>query len=240
MIILRFIIAVLVLNTLGNSQQRKIKLDIMDKNDISLNYLFYLPEDYKDDKEKKWPMILFLHGKGERGDDLELVKIHGIPKIVNSKKDFSFIAVSPQCPIEFVWRDKEMLIALESLLLKLVKNFRIDKSRVYATGLSMGGRGTWAIAAYRPDLFAAAAPICGGGDSETASRLTKLPFWVFQGALDTVHYPEESEIMIKALKNKGGEVRYTLYPELHHDSWTITYDNPELYKWFLSKNNNNN
>ena len=238
MIILRFIIAVLVLSTLGNSQQRKIKLDIMDKNDISLNYLFYLPEDYKDDKEKKWPMILFLHGMGERGDDLELVKIHGIPKIVSSKKDFSFIAVSPQCPIEFVWRDKEMLIALESLLLKLVKNFRIDKSRIYVTGLSMGGRGTWAIAAHRPDLFAAAAPICGGGDPETASSLTKLPFWVFQGALDTVHYPEESEIMIKALKNNGGEVRYTLYPELHHDSWTITYDNPELYKWFLSKKNN--
>ncbi len=130
-----------------------------------------------------------------------------------------------------------MLIALESLLLKIIKNYRVDKSQIFVTGLSMGGRGTWAITAHRPDLFAAAAPICGGGDPATASRLTKLPFWVFQGALDNVHYPEESEIMIEALKNKGGEVRYTLYPELHHDSWTITYDNPELYKWFLSKNN---
>lgn len=238
MIILRFIIVSILLCASGNSQQRKIKSDIIEKNNISLDYLFYLPEDYKNDKDKKWPTILFLHGMGERGDDLELVKIHGIPKIVNSKKDFQFIAISPQCPIDFVWRDEEMLIALESLLLKIIKNFRVDKSRLYVTGLSMGGRGTWAIAAYRPDLFAAAAPICGGGDPLTASRLTKLPFWVFQGALDEVHFPKESEIMIKSLKNKGGEVRYTLYPELHHDSWTITYDNSELYKWFLSKSNN--
>ena len=238
MIILRFIIVSILFCASGNSQQRKIKSDIIEKNIISLDYLFYLPEDYKNDKDKKWPTILFLHGMGERGDDLELVKIHGIPKIVNSKKDFQFIAISPQCPIDFVWRDEEMLIALESLLLKIIKNFRVDKSRLYVTGLSMGGRGTWAIAAYRPDLFAAAAPICGGGDPTTASRLTKLPFWVFQGALDEVHFPKESEIMIKSLKNKGGEVRYTLYPELHHDSWTITYDNSELYKWFLSKSNN--
>ena len=238
MIILRFIIVSILLCASGNSQQRKIKSDIIEKNNISLDYLFYLPEDYNKDKDKKWPTILFLHGMGERGDDLELVKIHGIPKIVDSKKDFQFIAISPQCPIDFVWRDEEMLIALESLLLKIIKNFRVDKSRLYVTGLSMGGRGTWAIAAYRPDLFAAAAPICGGGDPTTASRLTKLPFWVFQGALDEVHFPKESEIMIKSLKNKGGEVRYTLYPELHHDSWTITYDNSELYKWFLSKSNN--
>ena len=131
-----------------------------------------------------------------------------------------------------------MLEALESLLVKIVKNYRVDKSRIYVTGLSMGGRGTWAIAAHRPELFAAAAPICGGGDPKTASKLITIPFWVFQGALDNVHYPEESEVMIQALKKEGGEVRYTLYPELHHDSWTITYDNPDLYKWFLSKENN--
>ena len=238
MIILRFTIISILLCSLGSSQQRKIKSNIIDKNKIGLDYLLYLPKDYNVDKEKKWPTILFLHGKGERGDDLELVKIHGIPKIVSTKKDFKFIAISPQCPNDYVWRDEEMLIALESLLLKMIKNFRIDKSRLYVTGLSMGGRGTWAIAAHRPDLFAAAAPICGGGDPSTAFRLTKLPFWVFQGALDKVHYPKESEIMIKDLKNKGGEVRYTLYPNLHHDSWTITYDNSELYKWFLSKSNN--
>ena len=175
---------------------------------------------------------------GERGNDLDQVKIHGIPKIVDAKRDFPFIAISPQCPLDFVWRDQEMLEALESLLLEIVKNYRVDKSRIYVTGLSMGGRGTWAIAAHRPDIFAAAAPICGGGNPKTASKLTTIPFWVFQGALDKVHYPEESEVMIQALKKEGGDVRYTLYPELYHDSWTITYENPDLYKWFLSKKNN--
>jgi predicted peptidase len=115
MIILRFIIVSILLCASGNSQQRKIKSDIIEKNNISLDYLFYLPEDYKNDKDKKWPTILFLHGMGERGDDLELVKIHGILKIVNSKKDFQFITISPQCPIDFVWRDEEMLIACLSV-----------------------------------------------------------------------------------------------------------------------------
>ena len=238
MIILRFVVVFILLCSLGNAQQRKMGLDNIDKNKVSLNYLFYLPESYQVDENIDWPLVLFLHGMGERGNDLELVKVHGIPKIVDTKRDFPFIAVSPQCPMDYVWRDQEMLEALESLLIKIIKNYRVDKSRIYVTGLSMGGRGTWAIVAHRPDLFAAAAPICGGGDPKTASKLITVPFWVFQGALDTVHYPKESEVMIQSLKKVGGEVRYTLYPELHHDSWTITYDNPDLYKWFLSNKNN--
>ena len=231
-------LAFLFLCSFGNAQQRKMGSDSIDNNNIGLNYLFYLPENYQINEKSDWPLLLFLHGMGERGNDLDQVKIHGIPKIVDAKRDFPFIAISPQCPLDFVWRDQEMLEALESLLLEIVKNYRVDKSRIYVTGLSMGGRGTWAIAAHRPDLFAAAAPICGGGNPKTASKLTTIPFWVFQGALDKVHYPEESEVMIQALKKEGGDVRYTLYPELHHDSWTITYDNPDLYKWFLSKKNN--
>ena len=238
MIILRFVVVFILLCSLGNAQQRKMGLDNIDKNKVSLNYLFYLPESYQVDENIDWPLVLFLHGMGERGNDLDLVKVHGIPKIVDTKRDFPFIAVSPQCPMDYVWRDQEMLKALESLLIKIIKNYRVDKSRIYVTGLSMGGRGTWAIVAHRPDLFAAAAPICGGGDPKTASKLITVPFWAFQGALDTVHYPKESEVMIQSLKKVGGEVRYTLYPELHHDSWTITYDNPDLYKWFLSNKNN--
>jgi predicted peptidase len=172
---------------------------------------------------------------GERGDDLELVKIHGIPKIVKTQKDFPFIAVSPQCPTEYVWRDKKMLQAIESLILKIIKNYRIDKTRVYVTGLSMGGYGTWALAARRPDLFAAAVPICGGGDPATVNVLKNLPIWVFHGGLDKVVLPEESEKMVRALEKAGGKVRYTLYPEAYHDSWIETYDNPALYDWMLSK-----
>ena len=222
----------IIMLSLGFAQQRKMKH--LNEDGIDLEYLFFLPKDYYIAKKTAWPLILFLHGMGERGDDLELVKIHGIPKIVKTKEDFPFIALSPQCPTEYVWRDKKMLKAVESLIMKIIKNYRVDKTRVYVTGLSMGGRGTWAIATHRPDLFAAAVPICGGGDPRTAGLLRDLPFWVFHGAFDEVHYPEESEKMIHALKKAGGKVRYTLYPEAYHDSWTETYDNLALYDWMLS------
>ena len=219
--------------SVGFAQQRK--MEHLNEDEIDLKYLFYLPKDYYNAKKIAWPLILFLHGMGERGNDLELVKIHGIPKIVKTQKDFPFIAVSPQCPTEYVWRDKKMLQAVESLILKIIKNYRVDKTRVYVTGLSMGGYGTWMLAARQPDLFAAAVPICGGGDPATVNVLKNLPIWVFHGVLDKVVLPEESEKMIRALEKAGGKVRYTLYPESYHDSWTETYDNPALYDWMLSK-----
>ena len=139
---------IVIMLSLGFAQQRKMALEVTNENEIDLKYLFFLPQDYYSDKNTRWPLILFLHGMGERGTDLELVKIHGIPKIVKTQKDFPFIAISPQCPIEYVWRDKEMLQAVESLILKIIKNYQVDKTRVYVTGLSMGGRGTWAIATH--------------------------------------------------------------------------------------------
>jgi predicted peptidase len=223
----------IIMLSVGFAQQRK--MEHLNEDEIDLKYLFFLPKDYYNAKKTAWPLILFLHGMGERGDDLELVKIHGIPKIVKTQKDFPFIAVSPQCPTEYVWRDKKMLQAVESLILNIIKNYRIDKTRVYVTGLSMGGYGTWALAARRPELFAAAVPICGGGDPATVNVLKNLPIWVFHGGLDKVVLPEESEKMVRALEKAGGKVRYTLYPEAYHDSWIETYDNPALYDWMLSK-----
>ena len=224
--------------SVGFAQQRKMKH--LNEDEIDLKYLFSLPKDYSNAKKTTWPLILFLHGMGERGDDLELVKIHGIPKIVKTQEDFPFIAISPQCPIEYVWADKKMLRALESLVLKIIKNYRIDKTRVYVTGLSMGGYGTWALATRRPDLFAAAVPICGGGDPATVNILKNLPIWVFHGGLDKVVLAEESEKMVRALEKAGGKVRYTLYPEAYHDSWTETYDNSALYDWMLSNRKTEN
>ena len=229
----KYLLFIIIILSVGFTQQRKMGLKDTNENEIDLKYLFFLPQDYYSDKNTRWPLILFLHGMGERGDDLELVKIHGIPKIVKTKKDFPFIAVSPQCPTEYVWRDKKMLHAVESLILKIIKNYRIDKTRVYVTGLSMGGYGTWALAARRPDLFAAAVPICGGGDPATVIELNNLPIWVFHGGRDKVVLPEESEKMVRALEKAGGKVHYTLYPEAYHDSWTETYDNPALYDWML-------
>ncbi len=198
---------------------------------VRLKYLLFLPRGYGENPQQKWPLILFLHGAGERGDDLALVKVHGIPKIVEQREDFPFMAVSPQCP-KFSWWTSE-LEALNALLDKITAEYAVDTDRIYLTGLSMGGFGTWHMAMMYPERFAAIAPICGGGDPEKARVLEDIPVWVFHGAKDEVVSPEESEKMVEALKECGGDVRFTLYPEAGHDSWTQTYDNPELYEWFL-------
>jgi len=198
---------------------------------VRLNYLLFLPKDYGAESKRKWPLILFLHGAGERGDDLELVKKHGIPKIVEQRKDFPFIAVSPQCP-KFLWWTAEA-DTLNALLDNLVATYAVDTDHIYLTGLSMGGYGTWHLAMAYPKRFAAIAPICGGGAPEKAHVLKDVPTWVFHGAKDTVVSLEESEKMVKALKACGGNVQFTVYPDAGHDSWTETYDNSELYKWFL-------
>ena len=145
--------------------------------------------------------------------------------------DFPFIVVSPQCPAGDWWTDKvEVLIGL---LDDIVSRYDVDTDRIYLTGLSMGGYGTWSLAAAHPDRFAAMAPICGGGKRFMAYRLNKVPVWAFHGAKDGVVPPKESEEMVTAIKARGGDAKLTVYPDAGHDSWTATYDNQELYDWFL-------
>ena len=196
---------------------------------VSINYLLYLPEAY-DGSEEPWPLILFLHGAGERGVDLEQVKRHGPPKIVEEGKDLPFVLVSPQCPKDEWWSPD----VLNALLDEVIANHRIDEDRIYVTGLSMGGFGTWHLAIQYPHRFAAIAPICRGGMPYLTHRIKHIPAWVFHGARGGTVPIEKSEEMVNALKRHGGEVRFTVYPEAAHDSWTETYDNPELYEWFLS------
>ncbi len=193
-----------------------------------LSYLLYLPPGH-DKAEKPFPLILFLHGAGESGSDLKKVKIHGPPKIVEKKRDFEFIVVSPQSPGRG-WRADKLLMLLD----EVGKECKVDKDRVYVTGLSMGGFGTWSLAAAAPDRFAAIAPICGGGDPKTAEKIKALPIWVFHGDKDNAVPIKRSQDMVDALKAAGADVKFTIYPGVGHDSWTKTYDNPELYKWFLS------
>lgn len=200
---------------------------------VAIKYLLYLPKDYGT-KDERWPMILFLHGAGERGSNLEAVKKHGPPKLVAQDKDLPFVIVSPQCPAEDWWTNVEQLDALNALVDEMVANYRVDPGRIYLTGLSMGGYGTWALAFTYPNRFAAIAPICGGGQPFMARRIRHLPVWVFHGGKDPVVPIKQSEDMVAALKKAGDtEVKFTVYPEAGHDSWTETYDNPQLYKWFL-------
>ncbi|MDH3601747.1 MAG: prolyl oligopeptidase family serine peptidase [Candidatus Tectomicrobia bacterium] len=199
---------------------------------VRLNYLLFLPQGYQAESNQKWPLILFLHGVGERGDDLELVKQHGIPKLVDQQANLPFIIVSPQCPKQSSWPLE--VDALNALIDDLTAKHAVDVDRIYLTGLSTGGSGTWELATAYPSRFAAIAPLCGVGDPEHAYLLKAIPAWVFHGAKDDVVKPEESEQMVEALKGCGGNVQFTLYPEADHDVWTETYGNPELYEWFLN------
>jgi predicted peptidase len=196
------------------------------KKEVGFNYLIYLPENYS--KTEKFPLIMFLHGSGERGDSLALVKKNGLPKIAG-EMNLPFIIVSPQCPAE-KWWDAE---ALKYLLDDIFKKYNVDKSRVYLTGLSMGGTGTWEMGWKYPEYFAAIAPVCGSGNDLRVCLMKDLPVWAFHGAKDDVIPLHASQEMVDALKECDGNVKFTVYPEADHDSWTETYNNPELYKWFL-------
>ncbi|RAJ00640.1 dienelactone hydrolase family protein [Paenibacillus pabuli] len=200
---------------------------------VTLDYLLHIPEKEQPlAEDQKWPVILFLHGAGERGNDLEMLKANGVPLIADQDKSFPFIVISPQCPQSELWaNEKEAVMAI---LEQVLENYPADKKRVYLTGLSMGGYGSWHLPMDYPDVFAAIAPVCGGGDPSKAKTLLNVPIWAFHGAKDDVVYVTESEKIVHALEALNADVKLTIYPEGGHDAWTETYENPELYKWFLS------
>jgi predicted peptidase len=220
-------------------QQVAAKTTVMVKNGdqeeaVELRYFLFLPQGHgsAEKKDAKWPLMLFLHGAGERGDDnLDLVKKHGPPKLVDEKKDFPFITLSPQCPTGKFWNPRQMA----KLVDHVANTYSADPQRLYVTGLSMGGFGTWSLLAEYPGKFAAAIPICGGGDPATAEKMKGTPIWVFHGAKDTAVSLSRSEAMVEALKKVEGNVKFTIYPDAGHDSWTETYSNPEVYKWLLEQ-----
>ena len=200
---------------------------------IETDYLTYLPDNYQEFKND-WPLILFLHGAGERGDEIKKVEANGLPMLIAKKdKKFPFVIVAPQCPENDWWSSETQINLLNNLLDDIVAKYKIDKDRIYLTGLSMGGFGTWQLACDYPDRFAAIAPICGKGSPEKAEKIKNIPIWVFHGQKDTIVPFKNSEEMVEALEKVGGNVKFTVYPEAGHDSWTETYNNPELYKWFL-------
>ena len=205
---------------------------------LEINYLLFLPDGYDTKAQKRWPLILFLHGAGERGTDVWKVATHGPPKNVTSKPDFPFILVSPQCAEGQIWSNDKLLRLLE----EINRTQAVDRSRVYLTGLSMGGYGTWNLGLSHPELFAAIVPICGGGEfispflssRDKPEALKSLGIWAFHGAKDAVVPLGESERMVEISKKLGvREVKLTVYPEAGHDAWTETYKNPELYEWLL-------
>ena len=195
-------------------------------------YLLFLPEIYGKDNQPL-PLILFLHGSGERGNNLAKVKKFGPHRTAEEQKGFPFIVLSPQCPSGRWWTDVDVIEMVMGMLDKVCKDYLVDTNRIYLTGLSMGGFGTWALAMQYPDRFAAIAPVSGGGNMYLAHRLKNVPVRVFHGAKDK-HVPLRlSQNVAGALRQAGGKVELIVYPRLGHNIWRQTYSDPKLYEWFL-------
>lgn len=200
---------------------------------VNYRYLQSLPEGYEADTAKKWPLVIFLHGSGERGGGLELIKKHGPPKLVAAGQKFPAVIASLQCESGSLWNPH----GVKAVTDHLVKTLRIDPARVYLTGISMGGFGTWETAFEYPDTYAAIAPICGGAGVRwvTAERIKHLPCWIFHGDKDGAVPVENSHKIHDALKKIGAPVKLTIYPDVGHDSWTQTYANPEFWTWLFEQ-----
>lgn len=194
-------------------------------------YLLFLPKGYTQ-ADQKWPLIYFLHGRGESYGPLSLVKKWGPPKIVETNPAFPYLVVSPQCPGKESWSQPRQQKILVDLLDEIVSKYAVDRDRIYLTGLSMGGYGSWALAAAHPARFAAVVPICGGGNPDDAPKLKALPIWVFHGTEDRAVPFRRSQQMVEAIRKAGGtNIRFTTMEHFGHNSWSAAYNSPELYRW---------
>ena len=217
---------------------------------ISYRFQVYLPEEWRRDDRKRWPILLFLHGRGERGGEGMWQTQIGLPQAVRDHPErWPFIIVMPQCPLSNFWTDPEMLAMALGALDQETVEFQADPGRTYLSGLSLGGYGAWELARQHPNRWAAAAIAAGGIfwsyaperwqqaptlTAEYAHSVGKLPLWLFHGSDDNVVATRQSELMYEALRASGGRIRLWIYQGLRHDCWTRAYNEPELPRWFLS------
>ena len=239
----------LVFNVSADNRKR-FTPEVFQNEKEKLNYRIFKPDTVDGEK---YPLVLTFHGSSSCGDDniSQLKERRGPLEILDycdRKKTKAFI-LSPQCPsgqawVNTPWYGKSHTMPAEpafamkmtlALLDKLIKELPIDKNRIYVTGLSLGGFGTWDIIQRRPQFFAAAIPVCGGGDSAEAPKLTKMPIWVFHGDNDNIVYTGRSRNMVKAIRDAGGNPKYTEYKNTGHDSFTETYRNDKVLDWFFSQ-----
>lgn len=199
-----------------------------------IQYLKVYPKTYEEGK--KHPVIVFLHGAGTRGTDIEAVRTNPYFTITKTYDDFPFITIAPYCH-EDSW--VELQHTLKKLIRSIAQSDFADSKRIYVMGNSMGGYGTWQLAMGIPELIAAIVPMCGGGMYWNAPRLINVPIWAIHGGKDNVVFTEESQKMVDAVNNSGGNAKLTIYPDHYHDVWTDTYNNREVFEWLLSHTNEN-
>ena len=194
-----------------------------------LGYLLYQPKTVA---KEKLPLLIFLHGSGERGADLKLLHKNNLPKRLDAMADLPYIAVAPQCPAGKRWDDVALL---DQFLDHLLATLPVDRDRVVLTGLSLGGFGTWKWGAARPERFAGLAPVCGAGDANTVGSLKGMPVWAFHGDKDPAVPYERGKAMATAAEKAGALVKFTTYPGVGHNSWVQAYEEPEFDRWVLAR-----
>lgn len=204
----------------------------MEVNGATRRYAVYVPREY--DPAQAWPLILYFHGSGERGDDGLQPTGPGLGNAVRENADrWPAVIVMPQCP-EGVWWDKA-LDDVNTAFEKTLAEYRIDPARIYVTGISMGGYATWVYGAMHADRFAALMPVCGGGYTEDAAKLAGIPIWAFHGAKDEVVLPSESIKMVEAVREAGGNVQYTEFEDADHNSWDPAYADRKAVRWLFNQ-----
>lgn len=218
----------------ATGQQTETTLKINEK--ASISYLQYLPKGFDDSEtHKKYPLILFLHGRGESNGPLSIVKKWGPPRIAG-EKDLPYIVISPQCPRASWWHHDDQQELLIQLLAHVQKEFPVDQKRIMLTGLSMGGYGSWELASRLPKTFAGVVPICGGGIPKNAAKLTKIPIWNWHGDEDKVVPLSKSIEMVEAVKKAGGKmIEFTILKGVGHNSWSAAYGDAKLWEWFAKQ-----
>jgi poly(3-hydroxybutyrate) depolymerase len=218
--------------------------------DVTYRFQIYLPEEFRRDDHKQWPVILFLHGRGERGAEGMWQTQIGLPEALRDHPErWPFIVVMPQCPLRHYWTEPDMYNLAMAALDQEIAEFHTDPARVYLTGLSLGGYGAWELARAYPRRWAAIAVASGGVfwsyapdrwreantlPAEYARAVGRTPVWVFHGTLDPIVPPREDELMFEAFKANGGHMRFWLYQGLSHDCWKRAFNEPELPRWLLA------
>ncbi len=189
-----------------------------------------VPRDYENNADDRWPLLLFLHGTYESGNDLNLLRDQGPLGQINRGHSLPFIVVTPQCPKIASWSPERLMRLIE----QIEASHRVDPKRIYVTGLSMGGFSTYDLAACYPEKIAAAAPLSAGENPDIADRLKTVPLWIFHGADDRIVSPRSSIEIAERLRKMGADVKLTIYPGVAHEGWDKTYADPKLYEWFLA------
>ncbi|MBO5374986.1 MAG: dienelactone hydrolase family protein [Clostridia bacterium] len=196
----------------------------------SLKYILTTPTNF--DKGEQLPLIVFLHGAGERGEDLNALKRYCIPKLFCENQDYArALTISPLCPQERTWYDYKWEVI--SLIEGIASEYNVDKSKIALCGISMGGFGTWEIAMQAPELFHKIAPICGGGMNWRAWYVRNLPIRVYHGRLDDVVPLSQSEAMVNSVRVQGGSVEFTIYDDLGHCCWDRAFEETDLISWLI-------